>query len=136
MRLHRRDAILTVAGGAVGLVGLTAAFRSMPAGAVPAGHAITLYDRRFISPKQIQAAAGGGRLIAVDGDITNVWRDDLLPLWRQGVTPVAGITTATALFCLAELGRSFDYKIMRDEQLAGPAGVALHVWQLAPREFA
>jgi hypothetical protein len=39
----------------------------------------------------------------IAGDITALWYDDLYFRWQQGSTVVAGLTGASALFCLEEL---------------------------------
>lgn len=40
---------------------------------------------------------------AISGDVTSLWYDDLYFRWRNGFAVIAGLTGASALFCLEEL---------------------------------
>jgi hypothetical protein len=105
------------------------------AGALPALAAATdhpeaewlVVDRRFLSllPRQPLAR----RTLAIDGDVTALWRDTLQPLWRERGAVIAGITREPALFCLEHLAQGLRHHLLRREALAGTDAVR---WTLAP----
>jgi hypothetical protein len=83
------------------------AFLSRPA--VPEAAAIplyrTVYDARFRAARAFAARARmlGARLKRIDGDITDLWYNDLDLRWKQGPVAIAGLTDTSALFCLEHL---------------------------------
>lgn len=50
-------------------------------------------------------------VIDFDGDIGSLLYERIVPMWRQhGVTTTAGLTNASALFCLAQVGADFGLR--------------------------
>jgi hypothetical protein len=120
---NRREFLLGgLAGGAtVAVAGLpvadawTAERAPLPQRAVRAAPLYRLIvDERFTVAHGLLAAARGYGVASsvIDGDVTDVWFNDLDLRWRQGPAPIAGLTTVGALFCL--------------ERLAWDAGMRLH----------
>ena len=64
-----------------------------------------LYDRRFAASRRFGAdiARRGGWALAIDGDVTALWFDELAPRWARGEGVVAGMTTGRTLLCLERL---------------------------------
>jgi hypothetical protein len=62
-------------------------------------------DRRIAASGAFatEAARSGGRIAWIDGDITDLWYDDLDPLWRREKSIVSGLTEYGAFFCLERL---------------------------------
>lgn len=51
-------------------------------------------------------SAGGARRRDISTGLTAIWQESLLPLWRNGVGSVAGLTTRPVWECLVEQARS------------------------------
>jgi len=47
-----------------------------------------------------------------DGDMTNLWYDDLYPRWRRSPVAIAGLTAHGPLFCLERLAWDFDMRVV------------------------
>jgi len=64
-----------------------------------------IVDRRFAVTRGLLDAANAAGLAVsgIDGDVTDVWFNDLALRWRLGPAPIAGLTTVGALFCLERL---------------------------------
>lgn len=64
-----------------------------------------LYDARFPAGLEFgrRAAAHGHSVVAMRGDMTRFWYDDLYHRWRGGQAAIAGLTARGALFCLEQL---------------------------------
>jgi hypothetical protein len=90
---------------------LRAAAASAPAASLPADPGVaaapyrTVVDERFAAARALgaQARARGWAVSAIQGDVTQLWYADLALRWRSGPAPIAGLTTASALFCLERL---------------------------------
>ena len=48
----------------------------------------------------------------IDGDMTNLWYDDLYPRWRQSPVAIAGLTAHGPLFCLERLAWDFGMRVV------------------------
>jgi hypothetical protein len=70
-----------------------------------------LYDRRFAASRTFgaQIARRGGAARAIEGDVTELWLDDLAPRWSLGGGVVAGMTTRRTLLCLEHL--AWDHRL-------------------------
>jgi hypothetical protein len=64
-----------------------------------------IFDERFEASRRFGAEAQrmGAPVHAIQGDITQLWYDDLYARWRNGAAPIAGLTAHGALFCLERL---------------------------------
>jgi hypothetical protein len=47
-----------------------------------------------------------------DGDMTNLWYDDLYPRWRRNPVAIAGLTAHGPLFCLERLAWDFRMRVV------------------------
>jgi hypothetical protein len=105
--LSRRDFVtgcLASAGIAAALAPHAAVASAYPA----AGHSalrLGLFDSRFPAAVAFSRAMArrGVALAPIHGDVTAVWFEQLDPLWRRESIRVAGMTTASTLFCLEQL---------------------------------
>jgi hypothetical protein len=71
----------------------------------PALHTIVV-DSRHAEARSLGTglAAQGATVRALpDGDVTQLWLQDIGPAWRQGPVPIGGLTARAALFCLEQL---------------------------------
>jgi hypothetical protein len=82
-----------------------------------AGHDfhLVLFDARYASARS--AAARFGRAGAavhglVEGDITQVWLDQIGPAWQRGPAIIAGVTARPALFCLEQFALSGGLRVV------------------------
>jgi hypothetical protein len=107
MGMDRREFCLTsvaaLSGAAVGVA-------CLPAAAAPSISLYKLvYDRRYPAGRAFGAAAEHARstagIVAIDGDITAFWSQDLRLQWSAGGGAIAGLTTARTLFCLEQLAK-------------------------------
>jgi len=104
------------------------------AGVIPGPYAI-LFDVRFPESRTYGAevARQGGPARAIDGDITQLWFDELAPRWRRGQGAVAGMTTGRTLLCLEQL--AWDHRLRVTTPIArlrpGQAN-ALVSWMITP----
>lgn len=98
----RRDFVMA-AGAAVGAwSGLTANSAEM---ALLPRFCTTVADTRYPASHAFAAEAArlGQRIAWIDGDITNLWYDELDVLWRSRKVTVSGLTAYGAFFCLERL---------------------------------
>ena len=59
------------------------------------------FDERFQGARRLAAALSSAtRLVAVQGDITELWRDELERMTRDRAVRLRGATTYSFLFCL------------------------------------
>ncbi len=87
-----------------------------------------LFDSRFASSRAFGAAArsAGRETTALQGDVTGVWRHHLRPHWAGG-RAIAGMTTASSLFCLEQLAKDHWMRVVvRVEHRGSPPGTLTH----------
>ena len=137
----RRD-FMAVAGAAAGTWPLATHAASPPRAP---RFAMIVVDRRFTESHAFVANNGkfAERTVWIDGDITDLWYDELDLLWRHKRTALAGLTAYGAFFCLERLawdrGLYVVLKQQRDANLRrGPASevskhAALISWMIAPK---
>ncbi|WP_193075985.1 hypothetical protein [Pseudomonas sp. FME51] len=90
---------------------------------------LVISDARFSAPQRFAAAAEriGVRHLAIDGDVTRLWRQHLVPLWRKQPSIIAGMTARQPLFCLEQLGRDYDMRVvLRAEHMPQSDGTVSH----------
>lgn len=92
-----------------------------------------LVDRRFVAAREFgeHAQARGQSVHAFDGDITDVWYQDLYPRWRQGRAAIAGLTAHGALFCLEHLARDARMRVVQRVEHRHPGHETLYSWVIA-----
>ncbi|HZF30268.1 MAG TPA: hypothetical protein VE907_14215 [Gammaproteobacteria bacterium] len=96
-----------------------------------------VFDRRFADARAAaaRAAAHGVETAAFDGDLTNLWYDQLDLRWRAAPMTLAGITTESGLFVLETLAVDRGMRVIERTQLSAqsPGGESLYSWTIAPR---
>jgi len=83
-----------------------------------------LYEEQFREGIAFAAMARqlGAQVEAIQGDISDIWYNDLYYCWRKSPVAIAGLTTGGSLFCLDVLARDAgmrvvyhaDHRILRD----------------------
>ena len=68
---------------------------------------VVIFDSRFSIARNYGAAAchRGRKTLAIQGDVTALWRDDLRLRWAAGAAAIGGMTTERSLFCLEQLAK-------------------------------
>jgi hypothetical protein len=99
--MDRREFCLA---GAVVAAGFPVAW-GLPASPIPLD--VVIFDSRFSIACNFGAAARrkGQKTLAIQGDVTALWRDDLRLRWAAGAATIGGMTTARSLFCLEQLAK-------------------------------
>jgi hypothetical protein len=89
-----------------------------------------LIDERHSQARSVAtrlASAGTAVLAVPEGDITQVWLNDIGPAWRQHPAPVAGLTARPALFCLEQLAFTSGMRVVfHAEHIVLPNGHTEH----------
>lgn len=88
-------------------------------------HAV-VFDERFEQAVRFggEASRLGLRSRSIRGDVTDLWFNELHPLWKRAACPVAGVTAYAALFCLERLGWNHGLRVVyHDVQSALVSGV-------------
>jgi hypothetical protein len=94
-----------------------------------------LFDRRFAPSRELgrHAEWQGLRVQGFDGDVTDVWYQDLNPRWRQSPVAIAGLTTYGALFCLERLAWDVGMRVTQRSEQRYDTHEPLYSWVIAPR---
>ncbi len=73
-----------------------------------------VFDERFAECRGFAAElrSTGVCTSAIRGDVAELWYDDLRVRLRENRLPVAGLTDRAALFCLEELSRDVDMRVI------------------------
>lgn len=103
------------------------AFPAMPGGQRSPRTALFLCDRGC--EQRMGLAPPGAEIIAIDGDVTALWRDRIEQLWRTSDVAIAGATRASTLFCLEQLARGAGRRVIQRDAI-GPGDRLL--WTIAP----
>lgn len=127
----RRDVIVASAGAAMAAAGFGAARLAMAAPAKAARVHVIVADRRFAESRAFaaEAARSGQRIAWIDGDVTDLWYDELDGLWRRKRAAIAGLTAYGAFFCLERLAMDRGLRVAFKQEL--PA--SLYNWVIAPK---
>ena len=106
--MDRRDFCLA---GAVMATSFAAAW-SRPA--PPIIFDAVIFDSRFPIACHFGAAAcrRGQKTLAIQGDVTALWRDDLRLRWAADAAAITGMTTERSLFCLEQLAKDHWLHVM------------------------
>jgi hypothetical protein len=107
-----------ISGAAAALACLSAAGQGA---ALPAASRLSVrlykfvYDRRYSAALAFGAAAEHAKaiagVVAIDGDITELWSQDLRLQWSAGSGAIAGMATARSLFCLEQLAKDYWMRV-------------------------
>jgi hypothetical protein len=79
----------------------------------PVAYYKVIFDERFAGARAFAnaAAARGISTVAIRGDITKLFFDDLDLRWKRGPVVLAGYTTPASLFCLDLLARDRGMRV-------------------------
>jgi hypothetical protein len=96
-----------------------------------------IFDAAFVEGHAFARAARdlGMTTHAISGDVTALWYNDLYFHWRHDSGVVAGLTGASALFCLERLAWDVGHRVvLRVNHAPAPEGGVRHTL-LGPREM-
>lgn len=94
--------------------------------------AASLTQTRRIGLQLLGGQQESGTLLrAVNGDVTRFWYDELQPVWRQQPVAVAGSTLPDVLFCLEQLARDHQLRVLWREEQTVAVGPPLVSWLIA-----
>jgi hypothetical protein len=128
--ISRRN-VLTVA--AAGVAGTLTPISAWSAGSHRIGSARGLcravfnerYDECLAFARELDHR--GAVTTGIRNDVAALWYKDLRPQLRQTPLPLAGLTDPTTLFCLEELARDVDMKVLyRIDRTVEPGGRVRH----------
>src|SRR5690606_9522692 len=87
-----------------------------------------IFDSRHAEARDFGARAGflGAPLRVIEGDITALWQDELLPRWRNSPAAIAGLTERPALFLLERLAWDHGLRVVFEAEHASDGGTAVH----------
>jgi hypothetical protein len=93
-----------------------------------------VFDTRFAIARAfgVRAASNGVPTTAIAGDVTALWRQELMPLWSMGDSTdrgsIAGMTTPRTLLCLEQLAHDSWRRVLRREhRLLPPRAMQSHL---------
>ncbi len=114
---NRREFLQTVTAlSAVPLVGRAA----FAIGREPVVLDVVIFDSRHAEARDFGARAGrlGAPLREIEGDITDLWRDELLGRWQAAPVTIAGLTERPALFLLERLAWDHGLRVVFEAEHA------------------
>jgi hypothetical protein len=88
-----------------------------------------VFDRNFAASRAfaVEATRLGVPVHGIAGDVTALWYEDLDQRWRLGPDVIAGLTGVSSLFCLEQLSRRDDRRVLlRIDHRPEGAGVIEH----------
>jgi hypothetical protein len=73
-----------------------------------------IFDGRFSASRAFanRVEQLGAPVLAIEGDITTLWRHNLSERWRIAPIAMAGLTLNGALFCLDMLARNYGMRVV------------------------
>jgi hypothetical protein len=87
-------------------------------------------DSRYAESRNLGsalAAQGASVLALPDGDVTQLWLQQLGPAWRQQPVPISGLSARPALFCLEQLALGRGLRVVfHAEHVVHAAGRTEH----------
>lgn len=126
--INRREFLGTTAAAAVA-VSSARLGAGVPVG-TPAPRPLTavVFDERFADSVQFAGEASrlGPDAYATAGNVTALFTGHLDARWRDHQAPVAGLTTADAALCLAQLARDFRMRVVYRGEHEPQADGVLH----------
>jgi len=109
--IDRRSALKIGATTLAGALVRVSAFGKSPS---RSGYERAVFDERF-EPCLVfgaEFARAGVPTSAIRGDVAKLWYEDLRAALSKRRAPVAGLTDRTALFCLEELARDVNMRVV------------------------
>ncbi len=97
----RRD-VMVAGGVAAGAIVMSQDVASAGA-AAPDKNCLIVADTRIAASREFAAESNGERVAWIEGDITNLWYEQLDAQWRNKKIAVAGLTEYGPFFCLERL---------------------------------
>ncbi|MGB7215901.1 MAG: hypothetical protein WBE98_12765 [Gammaproteobacteria bacterium] len=88
-----------------------------------------ILDERHAAAREFGAHAAllGARTFSIEGDITDLWQNELLKRWRSAPGAIAGLTERPALFLLERLGWEHGLRVVFEaEHEPLKRGAAIH----------
>lgn len=79
----------------------------------------------------LQSIAHHRKTVAIAGDVTRVWYEDLHYLWKEKAVATAGLTRESEFFVLRTLARDYGYKAVYQQRQRASR---LLLWRLMPAE--
>jgi hypothetical protein len=101
----------TMAGALVNLPGLGRNVAPAPA---HSSFQRAVFDQRFAECRAFAAELNSAGVVtsAIRGDVAKLWYQDLRAHLSKNPAPIAGLTDRAALFCLEELARDVDMRVI------------------------
>ena len=92
-----------------------------------------IFDQRFAASRQFgtEARFQGHAVSGFNGDITNVWFNELRPRWKEGPAAIAGLTAHGALFCLERLAWDAGMRVIESVELPSDTHEPLYSWVIS-----
>jgi len=112
---NRREFLRTAAALSAAPLAGRAAFAG---GRERAALAAVIIDSRHAEARDFGARAGtlGAPLHVIEGDVTNLWQNELLGRWKAAPAAVAGLTERPALFLLERLAWDHDLRVVYEAE--------------------
>ena len=123
---NRREFLQTAAALSAAPLAGRAAFAG---GRQPAALEAVIFDSRHLEAREFAARAGalGAPLREIEGDITDLWQNELLACWKAAPAAVAGLTERPALFLLERLAWEHGLRVVYEaEHRPDASGHAKH----------
>ena len=92
-----------------------------------------IFDQRFAASRHFgtEARFRGHAVSGFNGDITNVWFNELRPRWKEGPAAIAGVTAHGALFCLERLAWDAGMRVIESAELPSDTHEPLYSWVIS-----
>jgi hypothetical protein len=103
--------------------------RAVAAAGMTSPKQLVIYDLQYDSSVAFasQAERLGATVRAIRSDMTRLWREELIPLWRSGNTVQMGMTGYDALFCVSMMARDWGVRpVYRMHHRAQADGTFVH----------
>jgi hypothetical protein len=125
--LWDRRGFVAGAGAAIGACLVSETATTLAGTALASGMIVA--DSRFAASRDfaVEAARTGGRIVWIDGDITDLWYDELDLLWRRERNALSGMTEYGAFFCLERLALDRGLRVVfKGEHRNSASGIVMH----------
>lgn len=113
----------------IGAATMAGALVNLPASGRPGAFRRAVFDERFAECRAFAAELDDAGVLtsAIRGDVAGLWYHDLRAHLSENRLPIAGLTDRLALFCLEELARDVDMRVIfRADHIVDRDGRAEH----------